>query len=112
MNKNREQLDQVKSILRNKNLPKDLQIKIRKYLEFVWEQELSENPEQENLLMSKLSSNLRDEVFLHTNVKYLTSVKFFSIFDKRTLIKLASFMKKVRYSPEEYIFRVLIFILI
>jgi hypothetical protein len=106
----REQLDQVTSILRSKNLPKDLQIKIRKYLEFVWEQEISESPEQENLLMSKLSSNLRDEVFLHTNVKYLTSVKCFSIFDQKTLIKLASFMRKVRYSPEEFIFRVKNFI--
>jgi hypothetical protein len=56
--------------------------------------------------MSKLSSNLRDEVFLHTNVKYLTTVKCFSIFDQKTLIKLAGFMRKVRYSPEEFIFRV------
>jgi hypothetical protein len=92
--------------LRHKNLPKDLQIKIRKYLEYVWEREISESPEQEKILMSKLTSNLRDEVFLHTNVKYLMTVKFFSIFDQKTLIKLASFMKKVRYSPEEIIFKV------
>ncbi len=93
-------------MLRKKNLPKELQIRVTKYLEFIWEKEMSENTEQENLLMNKLSSNLRDEVYLHTNVKFLKAIKIFSNFNEKTLIRLASFMKKVRFSPEEYVYKV------
>jgi hypothetical protein len=75
-------------------------------LEFIWEQEISENPEQENLLMNKLSSSLRDEVYLHTNVQYLKGIKTFEMFTEKTLIKLSSYMKKLRYSPEEHVYKV------
>ncbi len=75
-------------------------------MEFIWEQETSESPEQENILMSKLSLNLRDEIFLHTNVKFLKSMKTFRVFNEKTLISLSSHMKKLRFSPEEYVYKV------
>lgn len=93
-------------MLNRKNLPQELQTRVTKYLEFIWEQEMREDPEQENLIMSRLSSKLRDEVYFHTNVKYLRQVKAFKTFSDRTLIKLAFFMRKVRFSPEEYVYKV------
>lgn len=56
--------------------------------------------------MSKLSSSLRDEVYLHTNVRHLRAIKTFGAFTEKTLIKLSSFMKKIRLSPEEYVYKV------
>ena len=89
------------------NISKDLENKIRQYLEFVWAQEERENPEQENMIINKLTSSLKDQIFLETRVKYLKTVPLFekSLSDK-TLGLLASTMKKVRYSPEEYIYKV------
>ena len=103
----REQLDQVTRILRKKDLPRELQTRVTKYLEFIWEQEISENPEQEHLLMNKLSSSLRDEVYFHTNVQYLKGIKTFQVFTEKTLIKLSSYMRKLRFSPEEHVYKVL-----
>ena len=88
-------------------LTNDLEFKIQKYLEFVWDQEEKNNPEQENLLMSKLSTSLKDEIYLQTNVKFLRSVPLFSkILSENTLINLANSMKKIRCSPEEFIYKV------
>ncbi len=99
-------MSEVRTILRRKNIPTELQARVIKYLEFIWEQEVSEDPEQENIMMNKLSSNLRDEVYLHTNVRLLREVKAFRIFSDKTLIKLSSRMKKIRFSPEEFVYKV------
>ena len=93
-------------MLGRKKIPQELQTRVTNYLEFIWEQELLEDPEQENMMMNRLSSKLRDEVYLHTNVKYLKQVKALSIFKEKTLIKLALYMKKVRFSPEEFVYKV------
>ena len=99
-------MKKVSNLLRDKSLPLELQTKVKKYLEFVWTQEQKEDTESEQLIMSKLSSKLRDEMAFFTNVRYLKTVPAFKIFSDDTLIKLAGFMKKVRFSPEEYVYRV------
>ena len=99
-------MERVNSLMRDKNLPGDTQIKVMKYLEFVWGQEQKEDPEYEKVIMSKLSSNLRDEINYYTNVKFLKGVSCFKIFSDRTLISLANHMQKVRFSPEEFVFKV------
>ena len=73
-------MNRVSSMMRDKNLPHDLQTKVKKYLEFVWKEEQKEDPEHEALIMAKLSSELRDEIFLNTNVKYLQAIPIMKIF--------------------------------
>ena len=88
-------------------LTDELELKIKKYLEFVWDQEEKNNPEHENLFMSKLSTALRDEVYMQTNVKFLKNVPLFSkTLSEKTLIRLANSMRKIRCFPEEYIYKV------
>jgi hypothetical protein len=99
-------MKKVSNLLRDKSLPLELQTKVKKYLEFVWTQEQREDTESEQLIMSKLSSKLRDEMAYFTNVRYLKSVPAFKFFSDDTLIKLAGFMKKIRFSPEEHVYRV------
>jgi hypothetical protein len=78
-----------------KNLPLEKQTKVKKYLEFLRNQETKEDPDNEKLIMSKLFSNLRDEVIHFTNLKYLKNFyKFeysstFNIFSNRTVLNLA-----------------------
>ena len=87
-------------------MPHDLQTKVKKYLEFVWKEEQKEDPEHEELIMAKLSSELRDEIFLNTNVKYLQAIPIMKMFSQKTLVSLSRYMKKIRFSPEEHAYKV------
>ncbi len=92
--------------MKKKNVPIETQIKVKKYLEFNWKQEKKDDAEIENLLMSKLSAELKDEVYLHTNVKYLQSVPVLNTFSSKSLISAARLMKKVRFCKGEYVYKV------
>ena len=89
------------------NLTRELEMKIKRYMEFIWNQEQKVNPGLEQSIMAKLSPSLRDEVYCETYLKYLRSVP---IFDKHfsigTLMKMAQSMKKICYLPEETIYKV------
>ena len=89
------------------NLSKDLENRITKYMEFVWDQEEKMNPEHENMIMSKLSSSLRDEVFFQTNVKYLKMVPLLGkILSEKTMLEIANKLEVLRFMPEEYVYEV------
>ena len=103
-------MSKVTLIMQDKKLPLDTQTKIKKYLEFVWNKENKEDPENEKLIMDKLSSKLRNEFYLYTNVNILRSIPSFEIFSDETLVKLSSQMKKLRFSPEEHVYKVIIFL--
>lgn len=92
--------------MRDKGLPLETQTKVTKYLEFVWKQEQKEDPEHEEFIMNKLSSVLRDEIFLNTYVQHLRSVPAFRQFTEKTLILFSRHMKKIRLCPEEPVFSV------
>ena len=105
----REQMNRVSQMMSNKNLPVETQTKVKKYLEFVWKQEQREDPLHEESIMNKLSSVLRDEIYLNTNVKYLKNIPPFKNFSEKTLISLSRFMRKVRFSPEERVYMVILY---
>ncbi len=109
INSYREKVSIFNKTIGNMNLSKDLQTKVKKYLEFVWDQEQRDNPEQESLIMGKLSNSLRDEIYLETRVKLLREIPIFTkILSESTLVRLAHTMKKVRFSPEEFVYQVLL----
>ena len=43
----------------------------RKYLEIIWEEEKTDQVEKENDLLKKLSTTMREDVLVQSNVKYL-----------------------------------------
>jgi hypothetical protein len=102
-------MGKVALMMRDKKLPLETQTKIIKYLQFVWRQEQRDDPEYEDFIMNKLSFELKDEIYLHTNVKYLKKIPAFQVFSEKTLISLARHMKKVRFCPEEHIYKVFFF---
>ena len=85
----------------------DLENKIKRYLQFVWEQEEINNPEHEKNIMNKLSSSLKDEIYKETYVKYLRNIPIIQyILGEKSILKLAQKMHKIRYSPEEIVYKV------
>ena len=100
-------MNKVRFLLRDKGLPLETQTKVTKYLEFVWKQEQKEDPEHEEFIMNKLSSGLRDEIFLNTYVQQLRSVPAFRHFTEKTLILFSRHLKKIRLCPEEAVYSVI-----
>ena len=65
------------------------------------------NPKHEKMIMDKLSSSLRDEVYFETNVKYLNMVPVLKkILSPKSLLELARKLVKIQMMPEEFVFKV------
>lgn len=91
--------------MKNKNINFELCGRVRKYLEYMMHSET--NTEKENEILNKMTHALRKELILESNIKYIDQIPLFSKnFSKPALEELAFSLKKVRYSPEEFIFHV------
>ena len=89
------------------NLSKDLETRLGKYMEFVWDQEERMNPKHEKMIMDKLSSSLRDEVYYETNVKYLRMIPVLNkILSEGSFLQLARKLEKIQLMPEEFVYKV------
>jgi hypothetical protein len=94
-------------LARTMNLTRELEMKIKRYMEFIWDNEEKVNPELEQSIMAKLSPSLRDEICSETYLKYLKSVHLFEKnFSVQSLMKMAQTMKKICFLPEEKIYNV------
>ena len=93
-----------------KRLSRGVQMRVRKYLEYILEGEMVHRQHEEKLL-GMLSEQLKDEIVAEINVKALMDLKVLSLsFTQRFLAKLARELKDFTLSPEEIIFRVKIYI--
>ena len=93
--------------MKSKKIEYELQARARKYLEFVWHEEKTANRENSDEILEKLSSNIREEVLLQSNGKFLLNYPMLcKNFSERTMRRLVNLIKPVRYSPEEIIFDV------
>ena len=88
-----------------KKITSNLQMKIRQYLRFIWQEELTQNVDFENEIISKLSKSLKEELFLEANGSILNRYSmFFANFSEQLLRSLMYKMKEVRFNPEDLIF--------
>ena len=95
--------------MRRKNIEYDLQVKVRKYLNFIHDQ--TENVEKEKELIGKLSNSLKEEVLIRANGIILKNLPLFQKnFSENTLRKLVFVMKQIRFYPEEIIYNVYYFL--
>lgn len=86
----------------------ELQGRVRKYLEYIMDSE--KNADKETELLNKLTTNLKREVLIQSNSKFLFAHPLFSKnFSKKTIEDLSLVMKKLKFSPEETIYKVKFF---
>ena len=91
--------------MRRKKITPNLQMKIRQYLRFIWQEELTQNVEFENSTIEKLSKSLKEELFLEANGSILNKYSmFFANYSETMLRALMHKMKEVRFNPEDLIF--------
>lgn len=87
----------------------ETQVQIKKYLNFIWDNEEKRNNKNESELFSKLSNHLKYQFLLQTNGKFLLTLNFFSEnFSRELLNKLMFLMKSITFDPNSIVYQVLI----
>lgn len=94
--------------MNKKKIDFELQGRVRKYLEYTMDKERNSDKEME--ILDKLTASLKNEVLLQSHGNILTQIPFFTRnFSAQTVQTLSFSMKKVKFSPEEYIYKVKFF---
>ena len=96
--------------MEKKNIDHNLQMKIREYLRFIWEEESTQNAELEAEIIEKLSKSLKSELTFESYGQIFQKYPlFFANFSEKCLTELMYKIKEVRNIPEDNIFTVFFF---
>lgn len=94
-----------------KNIDYDLRIRIRKYLEFLYE-EKNAMLKEGNAVVSSLSYSLKTEIFQRLNGEVIVNIPvMIKNFSLKLLSNLTLVMKEASYTPEDSIFEVMMIII-
>lgn len=97
----------INDFMDRKKIGNFLQMRIREYLKYIWEEEKISNIEEELKIMNLLSKSLKEELQLEAYGRVFKKFPlFFCNFSEKTLNKFAGLMKEVRFTPKENIFEV------
>ena len=100
-----KELGLINGYLKKNKVSSELGIRIQKYLEYIWQGEQLMNSDEEKRIFNKLSHNLKDELLLAVNGKYIHNMKAFSTnFSNKFLNRMASIIEEIRVPPNEIIY--------
>jgi len=101
----REKIRLLNKYMHEKGLNKDIQSKIRKYLEFYLDKENAIRAEGDSIIQL-LSQSLKDEIIKEVNAKILNDIYMFSFnFRKKFLYLIAKDFTEKSFGPDEVIFQ-------
>ncbi|OMJ86016.1 hypothetical protein SteCoe_12516 [Stentor coeruleus] len=100
----REQIVAVNRYMKKKNLPYDLQFRVRRYLEYVWENKKKNNMDEKQIL-SLLSEPLRDEIYTHIHGVVIKHCEVFKIYDLHFISLLTKALESETFAPGDIIFQ-------
>jgi hyperpolarization activated cyclic nucleotide-gated potassium channel 2 len=94
----RERAIAVNLYMKKNDLPYDLQFRVRRYLEYIWENQ--KNKLDEKHILSLLSEPLRDEIYSHIHGVVIQSWKTFEdLYDITFISQLAKTFEHETYAP-------------
>lgn len=88
--------------MRSKNVPKEMQARIRKYIQFTLDPE-KRSQLDENSFFKCLSKNLKGEIVQFINGNIINQYQCLSSFSTKLIHKLPFFLNEQIYGPEEMI---------
>jgi hypothetical protein len=86
-----------------KQIPKYLRLKVRRYLEYMFEYK-KQYKLSEIEVLNMLNENLKDQVIVHLNGRMLKNTEIFSVFDFRFLSEVTFLLVNETYSMDDHIF--------
>ena len=100
-------MDIINDYMRRKKINQDLQTRIREYLNFLWNEEKSQNIDEEFKIINTLSNSLKEELNLEAYGFFLKNNPLFTnFFTEQTLNNLVNAMKELFFTPDDMIFHV------
>ena len=87
-----------------KRIPLDLRVRIRKYLEFLFQEEELQTVEQAHVIINKLSPSLQEELLLSANGLPLRNIGIFSSLSESSLRQLTLSLREVTLTPGDLLF--------
>ena len=102
-NNYREIVVAVNSYMKKKSFSKSLKIRVRRYLDYISEQKITQINEKE--LLSMLSESLRDEFYAYINANIIKNCKVFEIYDSHLLTQITRVLESETYAPGDTIFK-------
>ena len=101
----------INKYMEKKKIGYNLQMKIREYLRFIWQEESMQNAEIEVDIINKLSRSLKYELIFESYGQLLSKCPlFFANFSEKCLSELMYEIKEIRNIPEDSIFTVFFYI--
>ncbi|CAG9311955.1 unnamed protein product [Blepharisma stoltei] len=94
----REQVVAVNRYMRKKDLPHDLQFRVRRYLEYVWENKKKSNLDEKQIL-TLLSEPLRDEIYAHIHGIVIKLCPIFEQYEAHFISQLTRALESETYAP-------------
>lgn len=93
----------VNKYIKAKHLPRDLQLRVKRYLDYIWEKNKKDNVNEKELL-AILSEPLRDEIYAHINANVVKFCRVFERFDSHFLSHLTRALDNETHAPLDFIF--------
>ena len=101
----RERVIAVNQYMKRKELSMDLQFRVRRYLEYIWEKQ-KHNYLDERQLLSQLNEPLRDEIYIHIHGAVLKDCPVFQKeFNQNFISQLTKMLKAVTFAPGDVVFQ-------
>ena len=101
----RERVIAVNQYMKRKELSMDLQFRVRRYLEYIWEKQKHSYLDERQLL-SQLNEPLRDEIYIHIHGVVLKDCPVFQKeFSPHFISQLTKLLKAVTFAPGDVVFQ-------
>lgn len=97
-NEYREQVVAVNRYMKKKDLPHELQFRVRRYLEYIWENKKKNNLDEKQIL-SLLSEPLRDEIYTYIHGGVVKLCPVFEHYDHHFISQLTRALENETYAP-------------
>ena len=104
-NKYNSNLRVINMFMDRKAIDNELQMRVREYLRFIWNEEKTQNDEEEAKIINSLNNYLKEELLLKAYGNILKQFPmFYANFSEKSLRKMVIFMKEVRFIPGDGIY--------
>eukprot|EP00359_Climacostomum_virens_P002321 CAMPEP_0204913994 /NCGR_PEP_ID=MMETSP1397-20131031/11860_1 /ASSEMBLY_ACC=CAM_ASM_000891 /TAXON_ID=49980 /ORGANISM="Climacostomum Climacostomum virens, Strain Stock W-24" /LENGTH=715 /DNA_ID=CAMNT_0052085379 /DNA_START=31 /DNA_END=2178 /DNA_ORIENTATION=- len=101
-NAHRERVVALNAYMKKANLPFDLRFRVRRYLDYIWENQKKSDVEEKEIL-SLLSEPLRDEIFIHTRGKIFSTCTVFENFSQSFISQLSKILEPRMFAPADVV---------
>ena len=99
----REQVVAVNSYMKKRTLPRELQFRVRRYLDYIWENKKKQKLD-EKAVLNLLSEPLRDEIYSHINASVIKLCQVFDVYEAYFIAQLTRTLENETYAPGDVVF--------